>query len=305
MSIKAAIDVGTNSVQLVVGKRGADGIEILLDATVNARLGEGVDAAKRLNPTAMERAVDAIRNHVGKARELGAEQIRLFGTSAVREAENRDELISRVRDETDVTIEPLGVLDECRYSYFSVALDDLLKTSEDQQVVVDVGGGSTEIVYGVGASMGPAMSARIGAVRLTERFLKDPSSVCRLVDAAALTEKLIRTTATQLEVDRLVAIGGSAVNLARIWREVPVEETDLVHGLTMSYRDLRKVIDELYTLSSEERKKLVGLEPERADFILAGALIIDRVMACFDMQEFVVSARGLRHGALYEMLAEP
>ena len=299
----AAVDVGTNSVQVVVGQIGVGGrLEVMLDQTRNSRLGEGLDRTGRLGEDGIHRAMSAIRESVEAARGLDVNRIRLVGTSAVRTAENGPEFVNRALAELGIKIEAISEEDECRYSYLSVALDETLGRLGDDFVMVDVGGGSTEMVSGANRRVSDCVSVRLGCVRLTERFLRCDCGTCQMVDAAAYAERMLESSAVHPHGEHIVAVGGSAVNLARVWFEVPIEHTDEIHGSVLSFRNVRRLMDELFTRGVAERRKLVGLEPERADTILAGAVIYDRVMAHFSHEEMIVCARGLRHGVLYEML---
>ncbi len=302
----AAIDIGTNSVQIAIGEKTAEGRIILLDdATTNPRLGEGFEPDRSLKPEAIDRALSAAEGFIKSARDMGVGAFRIAGTSAIRDASNQADFLEEASRRLGEKIIVLSEADEAKLSYLSIALDPEIGGWEDEQAVVDVGGGSTEITFGKGKEIIMSSSVPIGAVRLTERFLKgNPPDVCQLVDAGAGAERLLRRIINNLNAQRVVGVGGSIVNIARIWAEVPVERTMEIHNLKMSFRDLRKVIDVLSRLTSEERRKLIGLEPERADIILAGAVIIDRVLAMFESEEIIVSARGLRHGILYELLNE-
>jgi len=300
----AAIDVGTNSVQLCVGELESDGnVRILLDSTVNARLGKGFAETSELQSDAMDRGVEAIRECLDAARTLNVENTRVVGTSAVRESSNGGVFIDRVYRELGVRIEKLGSRDEGRLAYNAIALDTKLGSFDGSQAILDIGGGSTELILGVGPKLTSITSLRIGATRLTDRYLKgNDVNICRLVDAAVATEWQMRRVVTHVEIDRMVGVGGSVVNLARVWKAVPVSQTDEVHGVNMSFCNVRQVLDLLYSKTSEERRQVIGLEPERVDSVLAGAIILERSMAILEREEMIISTRGLRHGVLYEML---
>jgi exopolyphosphatase/guanosine-5'-triphosphate,3'-diphosphate pyrophosphatase len=301
----AAIDVGTSSIKLCVGEFvPGKGVEILFDSTINARLGEGFAAKHELQPAAIDRAVAALGRLLDAARQLNVDAIRVVGTSAVRDAVNRDILIDRAHSELQADLEVLEGRDEGRLSYTAIALDSVLGEYGGRQAIVDVGGGSTEFIYGNGAQVDSITSVRAGATRLTDRYLQaDRPTICEIVDAAVMADHLLQPAVADLNGGRLVGVGGSAVNLCRVHCRVPVDRTDQIHAAKMTYSDIRKVIDLLLARTPDERKELVGLEPERTKTILAGAVILDRILAACGTEEMVVSTRGLRHGLLYEMLA--
>jgi len=301
----AAVDVGTNSIKVCVGEKTSSGeIHILKESYANIRLGEGISSGNELQPESVNRAIGAIAEQVNLAREYDVDAIRMVGTSAVREASNSSLLIDRVLQETGIRLEPISEHDEARLSYYGVALDPVLGDYQGKQLVVDVGGGSTEFIYGQEKRMGFTVSVRVGIVRLTERFLKgDRQTLCQLVDAGAMADKLLQGVSRKARVDRIVGVGGSVINLARIREGIPIEETHRVHGMCLTYKDLRQTIDILITRTVEERRKIVGLESERADTIIAGAVILDRILALFEQEKLTVSVKGLRYGLLYEMLS--
>lgn len=278
-------------------------MRILHDTSLIVRLGEGVDATGEIGPEGMRRALAALCALVQQARAMGAARTRLVATSAVRDARNRGSFISRVQADCGLTVETISGEEESRLSYSSVALDPALGLFEGEQVTVDVGGGSTEITAGAREQVRSAISVRIGAVRLHERYLRaDPPSAASIDEAAGSAEEVLWAAAPKVGKVRVVGIGGSAVNLARILSRIPPERTAEVHGAALAGEDLSRMIDMLAILTVEKRRRLVGLDPERADTILAGAIILDRALAVFGSDEMTVSTRGLRHGLLYEML---
>jgi len=301
----AAIDVGTNSVKMCVGEKTAEGkIQIVGETSVNARLGEGFDASRRLQPEAMARALAAIRSQVQTARKLGGQRLRMVGTSALRDSANRGEFVNQIYHELGFRLEIISEYDEARLSYNGVDLDSELGGYSGRQLVVDIGGGSTEFIYGENGKMGLAVSVKAGAVRLTEQYFKEEKQTPEeLAEAGKMVDKLFRGVTKLARPERLVGVGGSIVNLARVCYKVTPKRTDVVHGKRLSVVEVRGMIEDLLSKSPEERKSLVGLEPERADIILAGGVILDRILGSFEMEEVVVSTKSLRHGLVYEMLS--
>lgn len=300
----AAIDIGTNTVKMAVGDLEPTGIvNLIADASEQTRLGEGTDSTGVLGAAALERTADVVARLVAQAHCLGARHVRVAATSAAREAANREELVSRLREKTGVEPVILSGEDEARVSFLAVAMDPVLGGFRGEQLVVDVGGGSTELISGIGNRLVSAVSARTGAVRLTERFLAgDPPSEPEVAAAAAGAEAELRNRFSFRTVQRLVGIGGSAVNLARIWLRIPAERTPQAHSSAIPVEGLRELVNTLSRLSVARRRDLIGLDPNRADIILAGAVILERAAHLCQAAELVVSVRGLRHGLLYEMM---
>lgn len=277
-------------------------VEIVLDTSLYVRLAEGVDQSGQLNQMAQQRAFWAIAQLLEKARELRAEQVRAVATSAVRDASNRDDFLNRAAEELGLEIEVLTGEQESRLSYAAVALDPILGTYTGEQIIADVGGGSTEITYGRGRTVSSSVSLNVGAVRLTEKFLAhDPPTPEEVEAAREWTDDILRHVNLG-GPGRLVGVGGSAVNLARIYMQVTPEQTQAVHGAYMGADAMRELADRLTSMSVQERRALIGLDPDRADIIPGGAIVLERAMTVLQVDEMVTSIRGLRHGVLYEML---
>lgn len=280
-----------------------DAVELVAESSIITRLGEGVDTTHQINSQAEDRAVEAISQFLWTARDLNSGAIRLVGTSAIRDAVNRDHLIGRLRREFGMELEVLSEDDECRFSFLAVALDQVLGTYTGSQIVADVGGGSTELAFGSGRNLEMGTSLKIGGVRLTERCLAaDPPSAGDLASARAEADKLLLDWLPGRDSWRVVGVGGSAINLMRIQKRIPADTIQGVHGSAVSRGNIEELVETLACLTIGQRKKLVGLEPDRADTILAGAVIYERILAASGAGHMVVSTRGLRHGLLYDML---
>lgn len=300
----AAIDLGTNTIKMAVGETDSSGrFAVIADERLGARLGQGVDAAGRLNSESQQRALDALRKLVGWAHELKVDKLRIAATSAMRDAKNRDEFIDLVRNDLGMTVEVLSEEDEALLSFKAVALDPELGGKASQHLVFDVGGGSTELVVGTRDYIASARSLRIGAVRLTERYLADdPPTGEQLADASAYAEEVIKSAVDDADVDKVVGVGGTIVNAAAMIYAIPLERYAEVHGLRLSQEQVQAMLNLTASLTVSERRKLVGLEHERADVIVGGIVIVERIMHVFGVDEVTVSTRGLRYGLLYDML---
>ncbi|MHB9037112.1 MAG: Ppx/GppA phosphatase family protein [Armatimonadota bacterium] len=300
----AAIDLGTNSIKMVVGTTGPNGqVRFLSDTSVITRLGEDVDSSGRIFAHRLQRSVEAVRELLTAAHEFQADKIRMVGTSALRDAANRDDVIRRFKDDLGVELEVLSEQDECRLSYLAVASDPVLGKHDGMQVTFDIGGGSTEFALGSGREIHWARSVNVGAVRLTERFLKsDPPTDSEMRAAASCVDEFVMDAAKDIRCDRAVGIGGSVINLARVLRGIPADRTEDVHGTVMSLSDVENLRYRMVSLPLAERKGLIGLDPERADIIVAGAIIVERVLKALGVEATQVSIRGLRHGVIREML---
>jgi exopolyphosphatase / guanosine-5'-triphosphate,3'-diphosphate pyrophosphatase len=303
--VKAAVvEIGTNSVKLAVGEtQPGAGVTILRDSIINARLGEGIDAEGELARAAEDRAIAAIRKHVDALNAQKPDVTKIIATAAVREARNADQFKARIKETFGLDLETLTEAEECRLSYAAVALDEKFKNYDKEQVTVDVGGGSTELTFGQGETIRVGRSVKLGAVRVTERFLDAEQPTMAQVRKA--TEYVRQELAGSIGggfSGRVVGIGGSAVNLARVWNEVPIDKTEEAHGMRVSGANIFLLIEGMCALSLEKRKTMIGLEPDRADIIIGGAIVVESVLAMLGCSDMIVSIRGVRHGALYQIL---
>jgi exopolyphosphatase/guanosine-5'-triphosphate,3'-diphosphate pyrophosphatase len=297
--IAAAIDVGTNSIKLVVGEKDARGaVRLLCEAVIITRLGEKLDSTGVISDAAFRQTLEGLRGLVRDARDLGAESIRAVATSAMRDAANRDEFINAVEAETGVHIQVISGEEEARFTRSAVVLDPVLGQYDGDIVTVDVGGGSTEVT-----TARDALSVDIGAVRLHERFIRhDPPWAAEVESAAKCAEDTLRSAISVRRDAQVVGMGGSAVNLARMLKAVACEDFAQVHGVAVTACEIAGLIGRLAEMTVEQRRAMVGLDPERADVILAGAIILGAVLKVLGRDEMLVSVRGLRHGLLYVML---
>ncbi|MHB1457587.1 MAG: Ppx/GppA phosphatase family protein [Armatimonadota bacterium] len=300
----AAIDVGTNSIKMVIGESDSAGnIIILNESSVNARLGKGLASTRIINADAMTSGLNAIGNHVNSARELEVDLIRVVGTNVVRDAKNSSELIELVKAQYNIDLEKLSGDTEARYAFLAITGDAQLGVVDGSQMIIDSGGGSTEMILGNSEQIVSTVSVDVGAVRVTETFLKGiPADSKSLADARRYIYQELEPNLDGKNPSRLVCIGGSAINLARILYGIQPKNTMDVHARKLSLKSLEDLISSLAKMKLDERKQLIGLEPERADIILGGALIIEQVLYTLELKEALISARGLRHAVLFEML---
>ncbi|TCK26614.1 Ppx/GppA phosphatase family protein [Pseudonocardia endophytica] len=311
MSRVAAIDCGTNSIRLLVADvtTSFDGAVDLRDLHREmriVRLGKGVDATGRLDPEALERTRVALVDYAVAARRKGAERVRMVATSATRDASNREDFFSMVRDTLGVDAEVITGDEEARLS-FSGAVGDL-DPNDGPFVVTDVGGGSTEVVIGSlvdgAVQVTAAKSVDIGSVRLTERCLPDdpPSSSqissAREVAAGVLDEAF---AAVPVETARTwVGVAGTITTLSGIAQELAEYDPEAVHLSRLSRDELHRVAQMLITSGREEREKHGALHPGRVDVIGAGSLVVealaDELHTRAGIEQVIVSEHDILDG---------
>jgi exopolyphosphatase/guanosine-5'-triphosphate,3'-diphosphate pyrophosphatase len=290
MSHVAAIDCGTNSIRLLVADvaTGSDGLPALRDVhreTRIVRLGQGVDASGELAPEALERTRAALADYTAVLLRKGAERVRMVATSATRDARNRDDFFGMVRDTLGVEAEVISGDEEAQLA-FTGAVGDL-DPADGPFVVVDVGGGSTELVVGTletgGATVRAARSVNIGSVRITERCLPgDPPGPDEVAQARELATRILDEAFAAVPVDGVrtwVGVAGTITTLSAVAQGLSEYDPDAVHLSRIPRADLHRVTEELLGMSREERGRHGAIHPGRIDVIGGGALIVDVLAA--------------------------
>jgi exopolyphosphatase/guanosine-5'-triphosphate,3'-diphosphate pyrophosphatase len=297
----AVVDVGTNSVKLHVGERSAGNTwQTVADRAVVTRLGEGLDENGVLQEEPIRRTADAVVGMVEEARGLGVEEIAAVATAGMRIAKNPEELIDAVGDRCGVVIEVISGEEEARLAYIA-ATSELDLDEQGQLAVFDTGGGSSQFSFGRPGHVDERFSVDVGAARYTERFgLGGVVSDDTLAEARqAIATDLARLDNRQ-RPDALVGMGGANTNLAAVKHELATYDSEVVQGTVLDQAEVERQIDLYRTRNADERRAIIGLQPPRAEVILAGALIVRTVLDRLQCDELTVSDRGLRHGLLVE-----
>lgn len=298
----AAIDLGTNTCLLLVAVRDGPQLVPLAEELRVVRLGEGVDRTGRLAETAMNRAEEVFREYHHIIHSFKCRRVRCVATSAFREATNRHELRLRIRAATGYDLTAITGQEEARWVLRAVQA--ALPHAVGRRIIVDVGGGSTELIREENGQLATVESLPLGSVRLTERWLhNDPPPPEELEAAQADIESVLARSAIQRHVDALVGVGGTATTFVAMDLQLSTYDHHRVHGATLTRATLEHSLHRCGSLPYAERVKLPGLHPGRADIILAGGLILKGLMDHFNRQELVVSDRGLRWGVVAELLA--
>jgi exopolyphosphatase/guanosine-5'-triphosphate,3'-diphosphate pyrophosphatase len=297
----AAIDVGTNSTRLLVAEQSPGGYRSIDRRTIITRLGQGVGRSGVLNSDALERTFETIADYAAACGEYGVDRLRVTGTSAVRDAANRDEFFSGVRRLTGRDPELLTGEQEARAAFLGTVSD----LSANGKLVVDIGGGSTELIAGH-SEPEALVSLDIGCVRMFERHLhSDPPTKEELDELRADVATTLEGARSTLTVDpnaTLVGVAGTVTQLATLKAGVPVYDPDVTHHAVMSHGDVRLLSRRLASLPIDQRKRIPALDPGRADVIVAGAEILLSVMEVFDFPEVLVSERDILDGLVIQLL---
>jgi exopolyphosphatase/guanosine-5'-triphosphate,3'-diphosphate pyrophosphatase len=300
----AVIDVGTNSVKFHVGERAADGSwQAVVDRAELTRLGEGLEEHGDIQPAPLERTIAAIGGMADEARRNGALAIAAVGTAGLRLARNRDACIAAIRDRTGVDVETIPGEEEGRLAYLAVKVG--LGLGEGPLVVFDTGGGSTQFTFGHGDAVDERFSVNVGAVRFTERFgLAGVVSPDVLGDALEAIAGEFSRIDGRPSPDALVAMGGAVTNITAVKYGLATYDPDRVQGTVLDRAEIDRQIELYRSQDAAARRSIVGLQPKRAEVILAGACIVRTVMDKLGKDSLTVSDRGLRHGLLVERFGD-
>jgi exopolyphosphatase / guanosine-5'-triphosphate,3'-diphosphate pyrophosphatase len=300
--VLAAVDIGTNSIHLVVARVGENRIEVVEREREMVRLGSSAGDMKRLTPAAINRGIEAL-DRFRKVAAIHGASVRAVATSAVREAENRHVFLERAR-EVGVDVEVISGFEEARLIHLGVL--QAVPVFDRRALVVDIGGGSTELVVGTRGDILTARSLKLGSIRLTKRYFAEPRLTPRAVEAC---RKGICTTLAPAvrEIGRIgfdVAVGSSGT-IGAVCQMVAARQDGgaprTLNNFVCTRAELDGVIRRLTKATTvKERARIPGLDPRRADIILAGALILEQVVHTLGAVEFTFSDYALREGVLLD-----
>lgn len=307
----ATIDVGSNSIRLIVAELHPDGSYRLLDDEKDVtRLGRGTATQPRLDPEAMQDSVRVIRHMRGIAEGYGATVIRAVATCAVREASNREEFLEQVRHGAGIDLEVIDGDTEAHLAWLSAS--HAFDVADDDVAVVDIGGGSTEIVLATGGIVRQMESFSVGAVRLAELVPDDGTPAQRRLDRMrrivkdALTESLARPSTRP---SMMIGTGGTFTTLALVHllaarRGEPDDLAGSVRGHLVIRAELRRTLENLAAMSAAERIATPGISLDRSEILVPGLVIAESVMRHLRINSLKVHDRGIRDGLLIAMTEE-
>jgi exopolyphosphatase/guanosine-5'-triphosphate,3'-diphosphate pyrophosphatase len=298
----AAIDCGTNSTRLLVLDGSGTQLERAMQIT---RLGAGVDRTGRLDAQAIGRTLSVLGSYREQIERFGCDGVRAIATSATRDAANAEEFFALATDVLGVRPELLSGTEEGRLSFLGATAD--LDAGTGPYLVVDLGGGSTELVGEEGAAV---VSLDVGCVRMTERFLShDPPTAAELARASEEVERQLHQAlrrVPRLEVlascAKVVAVAGTVAALVLLERGSAVYDRSLVHHAVLRARTVTGLLGELAALSNDERRRRCAFEPGRADVIVGGAVVLDTVLRLLGRDELLASESDILDGCANDLL---
>ena len=283
---RAVIDIGTNTVKLLVADIRDGQVCPVVSKDITTRLGEGVDSTRQLNPSAIVRTVAAITGYVADARELEVTGLTAFTTSAARDAGNKQEFLDAVRRQCGLEVEVLTGQREAELIFRGVTSDPNWTTS--RLLVLDIGGGSAEVIQGLTGKMEKWASLPLGAVRLTEQF-RDRS----FAELAEHLRTTLRAALAGYDMTgrQFIATGGATTTLGRV-------ATGKADHANLTFAEVSSLVAHLNALPLAERRQVPGLPADRADIIVAGGAVLMFAMEALGAVALTVSTRNLRYGAL-------
>jgi exopolyphosphatase/guanosine-5'-triphosphate,3'-diphosphate pyrophosphatase len=300
------VDIGTNSVRGLVAEVGESGcLEVVHREGRITRLGEELSEEGILGELAMERTANAVERIVAEARRLGAVRFKLVATSAARNAANAESLTERIRRTTALDMEIISGVEEAKYVCRGAV--GSLELAHERVLLVDIGGGSTELISVGGGEEPELRSVRVGAVYVTEKHIRhDPPLDEEMAAAVGGAGAALRETLSGLpgEAEELIGLGGTVTTIPPILMEMETYDASRVHNYVVTMEEAESVLRRLAALPLQERKKVIGLEPGRADIIVGGLLILKALLTASGFEKVRVSDRGILFGLAWSLLSE-
>ena len=297
----AGIDIGTNTILMVIGEKMAGGkLTILLDEHSIARLGAGVDSTKTIEPEAIERAKKILTSYRYILDKNEIKHTRIVATSALRDASNRSYVIEQLSKSIGTQIEIISGEEEAYLSFIGTVEGDELST------IIDIGGGSTEIITGVKGRIIAKQSLDIGAVRLTERiFSAHPPSLSEIKAFEGEVKLNLQKIPSDIKFGKFYAVAGTPTTIAQVALGMQSYDFNKINGYILDIGTVNTAILKFMNASVREISGRYHIHPKRADVITGGALILRIIMEYFMIDYVTVSAKGLRYGVLQSVLEKP
>ncbi|MGV1050312.1 MAG: Ppx/GppA family phosphatase [Solirubrobacterales bacterium] len=293
----AVIDIGTNSSRLLVADVAAGRVSPIERRSRVTRLGRGVDLSGRLSAEAIEDVCAAVGDYVEAIRELGAERVDAIATSAVRDAANGGAFVAELRERFALSARVLDGEEEARLTYLGATSEHVPARST---LVVDIGGGSTELIVGRGGEIAFHTSLQVGVVRHTERYVgSDPPTAIELESLAGDVRGEIEAAiggGVGVGVEEGIAVAGTPTSLAAIELELDPYDPNRVHGHVLQLPAIQRILSTLASLPLAERARIAGLHADRAPTIVAGVVILIETMRAFGLEQIAVSEHDILYG---------
>lgn len=299
MARYATLDVGSNSVLIYIAEKDESGdFKTLEDRALITKLGEDLKETGILKPEAMDRTIEALKEFKELMDSYNVDEYVAIGTMALREAKNSKDFLERVEKEAGIKIEVISGEEEARLSHFAVVMG--LGIKNEDVVIFDIGGGSTEFIISKGPEIQDKFSLNLGALVLTNKFLK--SNPVKREEHEALLSYLrgeLEKVSFPDKLDKAIGMGGNVTSITAVKFGMKKYDPDKVQGAVLTKEEVSNQIEMYLSKTVEERKSIIGLQPKRAETILAGATILYAILERIKKDSFVASDRGIRHGLMF------
>ncbi len=301
-----AIDIGSNSIRLLIASVENGRIVNCFKELEMARIGMYVGKTRKLSEEAIKRNIQALDKLISIAEKEGITKMPIIATSAVRDAENREDFIKSVKKELGRSIEVVTGKREAELGFSGVI--GCFNKKDENILVVDVGGGSTEFIFGNASGIEYIVSLDIGCVRLTDDFdTKDNITESQMQKMVQAIDQTLCETVNQLkkfQIDRVIGIGGTITTLACVVQELEIYDSKQIHNFDLCHEQVTSCLKQFFEKNLKERKQIVGMYPKRADVITAGTAILERILTLLDKDAIRVSEYDNLEGLILEQILD-
>lgn len=300
----ATVDIGTNSMRLLIADYEDNKIINRKKYVEVTRIGKGVDERGMISKDAINLNSEVLERFINLAKSKNCEKICVIGTSALRDSKNSEEFVKKAYEKTGINVEIISGEMEANLGFLGIKsiLDEKKYT-----LTIDIGGGSTEFILGNNhGDLVFSKSENIGVVRLTERFLKDdiPTDI-QIIEMNKYIEAVTSDTIQVLktyDIGKVIGIGGTATSISAIIQQMEIYCSDKVHNSKIYYDEIVDIYKNLKSMTIQEKKMIVGLQPKRADVIFTGVCIMKKIMSMLDIEYITVSEYDNLEGMIYFMM---
>ena len=299
----SAIEIGTNSTKFIIAQLNEKGaVEVITRTSTVNRLSSGMYPENNLKPEAIEKGIEIIGNLINENNAQGAQLVSIFSTSVLRDAGNKEAFIGRIKELFGIDINVISGEEEAQLAY--MACREVVDDKSQKFSVIDIGGGSTEIIIGNGTDIEQKISLNVGAVRLTEMFVShDPVEDSEIEQMTAYIEnQIIARESLDLRGLQLVGTGGTIKTLGTLFYQKDHTKEKTINGKVIKKYEIELLFSMLKLLNIDSKKKLIGLNPKRADVITSGIRILLSVMNKFSLEEIKISSQGVLEGFIAQYL---
>ncbi|CUT00536.1 Ppx/GppA phosphatase family protein [Candidatus Chrysopegis kryptomonas] len=300
----ASIDIGTNTLLLLIADVKDGKIIPLHNSQIIARLGKNVEASGLIQKEAFDKVLNALIEFKKISEKFGVEKIFAIGTSALRDAKNRDDFLNFIKEKTGIEIKVISGEEEAKLTYLG-AVSGLDEKFLNQKIsVIDIGGGSTEVILGLGFEIKKFISLNIGTVRITEKFLKHSPPLDEEINNAKfyIQNEFEKVKNFEFEGSTLVGVAATVTTIASYSLKLETYNGERVNGYVMGIETIEEIYKTFRNLSVAEIRKIPQISKGREDVIFAGVLILLEFMRKFNFNSIIASDRGVRYGVIFNLL---